>query len=49
MKILRQQKELQHSDLQDCQHLEEGTKAKAEELADRYSDAEEKQEELMNR
>ncbi|XP_072044690.1 nucleoporin 88-like [Amphiura filiformis] len=49
MKILRQQKELQQSDLQDSQQLEEETKAKAEELADRYSDAEEKQEELINR
>ena len=49
MKILRQQKELQRSDLLDCQQLEDETKAKAEELADRSNDAEEKQEELINR
>ena len=37
------------SDLLDCQRLEDDTKAKAEELANRYSDCEETQEELINR
>ncbi|XP_041456518.1 nuclear pore complex protein Nup88-like [Lytechinus variegatus] len=49
VKILKQQKQQQLADLAECQQLKGDISIKAEELAERYSDAEEKQEELLNR
>eukprot|EP00057_Strongylocentrotus_purpuratus_P032807 XP_788920.4 PREDICTED: nuclear pore complex protein Nup88 [Strongylocentrotus purpuratus] len=49
VKILKQQKQQQLADLAECQQLKGDISIKAEELALRYSDAEDKQEELLNR
>ncbi|XP_071489318.1 nuclear pore complex protein Nup88-like [Diadema antillarum] len=49
VKILKQQKEQQLADIAECQQFKAEISRKAEKLAERHGDAEEKQEELINR